>query len=145
MTKQPQLKMKKLLTLTCLFASLHTIGQIRNSTTSYSCGEKIQVQQPHQLLESKYDYEEEDLELVSSITDQIIHDNPGKESYEVFFVERNNSKMVLLVVGINNAKQIEKTACDLFSNQKLKFPSYTTILFYDDSPKNNFIVALRKK
>lgn len=137
--------MKKLLIITSLLTSLHFFSQTKPSTFNYSCGNSVPVNQPQLLLETKYDYEEEDLDMIASITDVIIKDNPGKEGYEVFFAERNNSKLVLLVIGLTNPKQIDKTACDLFSNPNLKLPLYTTILFFDDTSKSNFIVALRKK
>ena len=87
----------------------------------------------------------QDLDLVTLITDQIIKDNPGKEGYDVFFADRNESKIVVLIIGIHQLKQIDKTTCDLFSNSQIKWPPYSTILYFDDSPKNNFIVAMSKK
>jgi hypothetical protein len=63
----------------------------------------------------------------------------------VFFADRNESKIVVLIIGIHQLKQIDKTTCDLFSNSQIKWPPYSTILYFDDSPKNNFIVAMSKK
>lgn len=145
MTIQPQIMMKNRILLFFLLITFYSFGQSKTNVSIYTCANKIQVNQPHLLLNTGYDYEEEDLDLITLITDQIIKDNPGKEGYEVFFADRNESRIVVLIIGIHQLKQIDKTTCDLFSNSNIKWPPYSTILYFDDTPKNNFIVALSKK
>lgn len=74
--------------------------------------------------------------------------NSDSLEYEVFYLEKSSTRLVLGVFGVDNAEQIEKTACGIFEGKDLKLPKEKWLLFHkyvNGSAGSEFLIGISNK
>ncbi len=124
-------------------------GTNKSGQSKYKCGRGLSATEIGQISTAGIkDYSDEDLNNLAELTTLVSKLNSDSLEYEVFYLEKSSTRLVLGVFGVDNAEQIEKTACGIFEGKDLKLPKEKWLLFHkyvNGSAGSEFLIGISNK
>ncbi|MCF8244078.1 MAG: hypothetical protein K9J37_02845 [Saprospiraceae bacterium] len=117
--------------------------------SSFKCGRLLSDKELEELSKTSFkDYQAEDLAQLAELTNLVNEMVGDSLEHEVFFREKTATSLAIEIFGVEAPLQIEKTACEIFSNRELNLPKNRKILFHkylNGGASSEFLIGVANK